>query len=76
MFPQSDALFRELGKNAGVVGHLNRYLEALEPEEEVKLHSLAEAAIFDETQLRSACVQYGRLELVRELRRNLKQYTR
>lgn len=83
MSRQSDALFHELGKNAAVVGYLSRYLQALEPEEEAKLRTVAEAALFDEVQLQSARVQYGRLEMVRELRRNLalfiteqSQYTR
>lgn len=81
MSQPSDALFRELGKNAAVVGYLDRYLAALEPEEEKKLYSVAEAALFDEAQLQAARVQFGRLEMVRQLRRNLapyiiEQYTR
>lgn len=81
MSQPSDALFRELVKNAAVVGYLNSYLMALEPEEEKKLQSVAEAALFDEAQLQAARVQFGRLEMVRQLRRNLapyitEQYTR
>lgn len=70
----SDAILHKLGQNAGVVGYLNRYLEALEPEEEKKLRDVAEAALFDEVQLQPARVQYGRLEMVREMRRNLAPY--
>lgn len=76
MFLPSDALLHELGQNAAVVGYLNRYLSALEPEEELKLRTVAEAALFDEAQLHAARVQYGRLEMVRQLRRKLEQYTR
>ena len=73
---QSDELFQELCKNAAVVGYLDRYLAALEPEEEAKLHYAAEAALFDAAKHPDACIRYGRLELVRQLRFKLQQYTR
>lgn len=71
MFRPSDDAFFALGKSAAAVGHLDKFLQALEPEEAAKLQQLAEAALFDEAQLNAARIQYGRLQLVRELRRNL-----
>lgn len=72
----SDEVFFILGKNAAVVGHLDNYLAVLEPEEESKLHTMAEAALFDDTQRIAACVQFGRLEMVREFRRNLASFVK
>lgn len=67
-------VFHRLGQHAAVVGHLNNYLRVLEPDEERKFQALAEVALFDSEQHGAACVQYGRLQLVRELMRDLEPY--
>lgn len=80
MSRQSDGILRELGQTPGAADYLNRYLEALESEEGARLRVLAESALFDGAERNAARVQYGRLSLVREMRRSLEsqtmQYTR
>lgn len=84
MSQASKEIFHTLGQNAGVVGHLNNYLEALEPEVEFEFRAAAEIALFDDSQKAAALAAFGRLEMVRRLRKQLspyvlqhsKQYTR
>lgn len=74
MSQPSEAALRELGHSATAVGYLNKYLEMVEREEQVKLHNMSEAALFDEARRNAALAQYGRLEFVREFRRQLAPY--
>lgn len=74
MSQASSEVFHTLGQNAAVVGHLDKYLEALEPEVEFDFRVAAEAALFDESRRSTALAAFGRLEMVRRLRRQLGPY--
>lgn len=71
--PSKD-IFHELGQHAGIVVALNEYLAALEPEMEVEFRTAAEASLFDESHKAMALAAFGRLEVVKRLRRQLEPY--
>lgn len=74
MSQASKEIFHALGQHAGVVGHLDKYLEALEPEAEFEFRIAAEAALFDESRKATALAAFGRLEMVKRLRKQLEPY--
>lgn len=74
MSQPSNAFFHELGQHAAVVGYLANYLDALEPEVEADYRLAADAALFDDSRKATALAAFGRLELVRRMRKQLEPY--
>lgn len=71
---ESDLALGLLGQDPTVAQYLDKYLGLLEPEEARQFTSMAETALFDKNFHAQACVQYGRLDMVRKLRRKLEPY--
>lgn len=74
MSQTSKEQFEALGQSSVAVGYLDNYLAALEPEAEFEFRIASEAALFDESRRATALAAFGRLEMVKRMRKHLEPY--